>query len=212
MKDVSLIAIASPPFVDPATVLDACKRAEAGGATAVQVRFKLAAAATILRIATRLVDTLAIPVYVNDRADVALAAGAQGVHLGAEDITPQAVREFAPRPFRIGVSVGTEAEADAVAGADVDYWSIGSVYRTGSKSDAGEPIGTGGFRVLARRAPPGVPVIAIGGIDVTNAREVLESGADGVAVISAVFGVADVEGSTRQLRDIIESVRSKRPI
>jgi thiamine-phosphate pyrophosphorylase len=211
VSDFALVAIVGPPFVDAASVLDACRKAEAGGATAVQVRFKRASAAAILGIATRLVDELAIPIYINDRADIALAAGARGVHLGAEDIAPAAVREFAPRPFRIGVSVGTDDEAKAVAGADVDYWSIGSVYRTGSKADAGEPVGIRGFRALARRAPPRVPVIAIGGIDATNVREVLEAGADGVAVISAIFGAPDVERSTRALKDVVEAVRSRRP-
>lgn len=176
-----------------------------------QVRFKLASAATILDMATRLVEALAIPVYVNDRADVAVAAGAQGVHLGVEDIAPAAVREFAPRPFRIGVSVGSTGETEAVVGADVDYWSIGSVFQTGSKPDAGEPIGIRGFRALARRAPPQMPVIAIGGIDAANAGEVLKAGADGVAVISAVFGATDVERSTRRLRDVVDAVGPKRP-
>jgi thiamine-phosphate pyrophosphorylase len=209
MTDLTLMAIASPPFVQPTSALDACRRAEAGGATAVQLRFKEEPAATIVELAVRLIDALAIPIYINDRADVAVAAGAHGVHLGAEDIMSASVRQFAPRPFQIGVSVGTEREAREATGAAIDYWSIGSVYRTGTKPDAGEPIGIRGFRNLARRAPPKMPVIGIGGIDATNVREVLQAGANGVAVIGAVFAATDVERSTRELRDTIDAVMSE---
>jgi thiamine-phosphate pyrophosphorylase len=162
--------------------------------------------ATILELTSRLVADLSIPVYVNDRVDIALAAGAHGVHVGADDIAPAAVRDLAPHPFRIGVSVGCDAEALAVREAPVDYWSIGSIYATGSKPDAGQPIGIGGFQSLAQQAPAGMPVIAIGGIDSTNAREILEAGAAGIAVISAIFGAADMERSARELRKIMDEL------
>ena len=143
-------------------------------------------------------------VYVNDRADVALVTGASGVHLGAEDLDPIHVRNMAPRPFRIGVSVGTEAEAAAVFGADVDYWSFGSIYHTDTKRDAGTPIGTDGFQRLSALAPAGMPVIAIGGIDSSNVGDVVRAGAHGVAVVSAVFGSPTVEKNARDLRAIID--------
>jgi thiamine-phosphate diphosphorylase len=114
------------------------------------------------------------------------------------------VRQFAPRPFRIGVSVGNKQEAAAALTADVDYWSIGSIYATGSKADAGQPIATTGLAELAGLAPKGVPVIGIGGIDYTNAAEVLSSGALGIAVISAVFGTDDVEKAARRLRAVVD--------
>jgi thiamine-phosphate pyrophosphorylase len=205
--DLGLVAIASPPFVDAASVMGACRAAERGGATAVQVRFKNCPASVLLDVTERLVAALSIPVYVNDRADVALAASATGVHIGTEDIPPALVRGFAANPFRLGVSVGTTDEAGAALEVDVDYWSIGSIYATASKSDAGAPIGIAGFKELARLAPAGMPVIAIGGIDASNARPVLEAGAHGVAVIRAVFGATDVERSTRKLRDIVDEVR-----
>ena len=205
--DLGLVAVASPPLVDGASVVEACRAAEGGGATAVQVRFKDYPASVLLDVTERLVTALSIPVYVNDRADVALAASATGVHLGTEDIPPATVRGLAAKPFRIGVSVGTNDEAGAVFAVDVDYWSIGSIYATASKSDAGAPIGIGGFTSLARLAPEGMPVIAIGGIEASNARPVLEAGANGVAVISAVFGATDIEGGARRLRDIVDEVR-----
>lgn len=170
-----------------------------------QVRLKDAPANEVLRITQELIASLSIPVYVNDRADVALAARAVGVHLGATDISPVLVRKFAARPLRIGVSVGTPEEANDALRADVDYWSIGSVYRTDTKSDAGSPIGIAGLRALARKAPSGMPVIAIGGIQQSNAGDVLRAGAQGIAVISAIFGASDVEKAARELRDIVES-------
>ncbi len=202
--DVRLLAIAGSPSVDADGLLDACRAAEAGGVTAVQVRFKDAAAGELLRLTERLVERLRIPVYVNDRADVAWAAGARGVHLGAEDVPAAAIRRLAPQPFRIGVSVGTPAEAAAMRDADVDYWSIGSIYATISKPDAGSPIGVATFRDLARHAPEAMPVIAIGGIGPENAAHVLAAGADGIAVSSALFGSSDVEGVARELRRIVD--------
>ncbi len=211
MKDGSfvstlrLLGVVGPPHVSSDSVVDVCRAAEAGGVTAVQVRWKVGSASDIFALTERLVEVLSIPVYVNDRADVAMAAGAVGVHLGADDLDPQRVRAMAPRPFRIGVSVGTEAEAARVREADVDYWSIGSFYRTGTKRDAGVPIGAGGFKRLAALAPPKMPVIAIGGIDRSNVAEVLRSGVAGVAVSGAVFGARDIEASSRELRTAIDS-------
>jgi thiamine-phosphate pyrophosphorylase len=135
---------------------------------------------------------------------VALVAGAHGVDVGADDISPVAVGRLAPRPFLIGVSVGDRREAAVALGADVDYWSIGSIFATGSKADAGSPVGTVGFRGLARLAPAGIPVIGIGGIDASNAAEVFGSGAQGIAVIGAIFGAGNFEKAARRLRDIVD--------
>ena len=184
---------------------DVCRAAEAGGVTAVQIRMKDAPASELLRVTVDLVATLTVPVYVNDRVDVALAARACGVHLGADDIAPILIRRIAPRSLRIGVSVGSPEEVDAALEADVDYWSAGSIYHTDTKLDAGTPIGPEGFRELARRAPKGMPVIAIGGIDRSNAPGILRAGAQGIAVIRAIFGASDVERAARVLRDIVDA-------
>jgi len=203
--DVRLLAIAGPPFLTADSTVDSCHAAQAGGVTAVQVRLKDTPANEVLRTTQELIAALSIPVYVNDRADVALAARAAGVHLGATDISPVLVRQFAARPMRIGVSVGTPEEAGEALRADVDYWSIGSVYRTDTKSDAGYPIGIAGFKALARMAPHGMPIIAIGGISQSNAGYVLRAGAQGIAAMSAIFGASDVEKAAREFRDIVES-------
>ncbi len=198
------MAIAGPPIVEVSALVDACRAAARGGATAVQVRMKGAPAAELLRVTEAVCAAVSIPVYVNDRADVALAARAHGVHLGPDDVPPDEIRTLAPSPFRIGISVGSPTEADAALQADVDYWSIGPIFATATKPDAGPPIGASGFRKLAARAPGDLPVIAIGGIAATNLSEVLEAGAAGVAVSRAVFSAGDIERATRVLRDIVD--------
>jgi thiamine-phosphate pyrophosphorylase len=199
-----LVAIAGPPCLDVGSIVDACRAAEAGGATAVQLRLKLEPVSVLFEVTRELVKRLTIPVWVNDRADVALAAGAAGVHVGAEDIPPNAVLSISPASFLVGTSVGDKAEAVYALGQTADYWSIGSIYATGSKADAGSPIGTRGFKELRARAPEGMPVIGIGGINCENAAEVIRSGADGIAVISAVFGDTNTEQAARDLRGIVD--------
>lgn len=206
LSDLRLLAVIGPPVVGLQSVVESCLAAEAGGITALQVRWKGASASELVALTEDLVQAISIPVYVNDRADVAMAAGAVGVHLGADDLDPARVRSVAPQTFRIGVSVGTEVEAECALAAEVDYWSIGSIYHTNTKRDAGAPIGTEGFRRLASFAPAGVPVIAIGGIDKTNVADVLRAGAVGVAVVNAVFGSKEIEKNARDLRTIIDDV------
>jgi thiamine-phosphate pyrophosphorylase len=205
LPEVRLIAIAGPPALELDALPGACGAAAAGGVTAVQVRAKQVPGGRLLALTQQLVALLPIPVWVNDRADVALAAGARGVHLGADDVPASAVRGLAGPRLRIGVSVGSPAEAAAARAADVDYWSIGSIYATRTKPDAGPPIGTDGFRMLAAHAPPQIPVIAIGGITPENAGEILAAGAHGVAVSAAVFAAGNVEHAARALRDAVDA-------
>jgi thiamine-phosphate pyrophosphorylase len=170
----------------------------------VQLRVKRAPAARLLELTKALRATLTVPVYVNDRADIALAGGAHGVHVGSDDLPPSAVRDLAGDTLRIGVSVGTDKEAARAVEERVDYWSIGSVYTTGTKPDAGPAIGPQGFQALARRAPAAMTTIAIGGITHANAAAVLDAGAHGVAVSSAVFGALDVTRAARDMRAVVD--------
>lgn len=184
--------------------------AESGGATAIQLRIKGAAAGHVFQAARALLARLSVPLYINDRADVAWAAGAAGVHVGQDDIPPGPLRALLPPPFRIGLSVGSPEEA-RVAGADgVAYWSVGPVYRTASKPDAGDPLEPPGFARLARLAPRGMPVIAIGGITAANAEPVIAAGARGVAVIGAIFHAPDIEKAARGIRDAVDRAVSAR--
>ena len=174
-------------------------RAQEGGATMVQLRLKQVEARVLADVSRRLVATLAIPVIVNDRADVALATGAAGVHVGAEDLSPRALRRVVPAGFIIGASVGSDSESDDADGAD--YVGIGPVFDTWSKADAGEAIGIERFAALQARSAR--PAVAIGGLTPENARAVMTSGAHGVAVIRSLLGAHDPAAAARALRSAI---------
>jgi thiamine-phosphate pyrophosphorylase len=167
-----------------------------GGATMIQLRLKREDPWVLVEVARALVQVLPVPVIVNDRCDVAIAAGAAGVHLGADDLPVAAARRIAPAGFIIGVSVGSEEEVAGAAGAD--YVGIGPVFPTASKADAGPAIGVAGLDRLRRLT--GLPAVAIGGVTPENAREALAAGASGVAVIRAIFGAPDPERAARALR------------
>lgn len=165
-----------------------------GGASAIQLRLKRAAPRELAEVARRLLATVTIPVLINDRPDVALAVGAAGVHLGADDLPVALARRIAPAGFIIGASVGSEAEV--LAGGTADYWGIGPWRVTTTKPDAGKALGPDGFARLVRLAG-GRPCIAIGGVRPVDVAEVRGAGGSGVAVASGIFGAADVEVATR---------------
>ena len=172
-----------------------------GGATMVQLRLKDVDPRELLGIARAFVARLPVPVIVNDRADVALAAGAAGVHVGTDDIPAIALRRVVPPDFIIGASVGSDEEVPFAVGAD--YVGIGPVFPTASKVDAGAAIGPAEFARLVERA--GLPAVAIGGIDADNCRLALGAGANGVAVIRAIFAAPDPERAARALLSASES-------
>ncbi len=203
--DYRLIAVTAPELHEGRDVLDACRAAVGGGATAVQIRIKHRNAADLCRTTEQVMRIVEVPVYVNDRLDVALAAGAHGVHLGAGDLPPGRVRAIVPSRLRLGLSVGGHTEAHEAADASAHYWSLGPFARTMSKADAGAPLGAEGFRALRCLAPEGIPVIGIGGIDEENVSAVVSAGARGVAIISAIFAAADIERATRRIRDALDA-------
>jgi len=165
----------------------------------IQVRWKDATPMGLLQLARALVLALPVPVIVNDRVDVALAAGAAGAHLGQDDPPLDALRSEVPPGFLLGISVGSVAEAERVRAWPADYWSVGPCFATGNKPDAGKALGSAGFASLARLAPEGLPVIGIGGITATTAAEIVRGGAVGVAVMGAVLGAADPEAAAGAL-------------
>ncbi|HOI59606.1 MULTISPECIES: thiamine phosphate synthase [unclassified Methanoculleus] len=187
------------------------RQAVAGGADAVQLRDKnlsgrdLFAAALAIREITSDAGALFI---VNDRLDVALAAGADGVHLGAGDLPIGRARRIAPPGFIIGASVGSTATAARAAAEGADYVALSPTFATNSKDDAGP--GHGLAMLAAVRAAVPLPLVAIGGITVANIADVIAVGADGVAVISAVVGKDDVTAAARDLRARIAAAKAKR--
>ena len=184
------------------------ERAVTGGADVIQLRDKkmegrkLLEHARAIRKITRRAGKLFI---VNDRLDIAFASGADGVHLGQEDMPLPDARALCPKGFLIGVTVHDVEEAVEAEKGGADYLGLSPIFATGSKSDAGSACGLEMLKAVKKAVS--VPVVAIGGIGPGNARDVLEAGADGLAVISAVVSQSDVKAAARKLKAIIEAYR-----
>src|SRR5260221_6542983 len=176
VDQLRLMVITDPVLLKGRGAVGVLRQAVAGGATMVQVRWKDGTPAEVLELTRALVAALTVPVLVNDRVDIALAAGAAGAHLGWDDLPLDAVRPSLPAGFVLGISVGSPDEA-ARAPATADYWSVGPCFGTPTKADAGPPLGPEGFAAVARLAPEGTPVIGIGGITAANARGIVAAGA-----------------------------------
>jgi thiamine-phosphate pyrophosphorylase len=174
--------------------------AEHGGISSFQLRLKQKSARELAELTRALVAALRVPVLVNDRPDIALAAGAAGVHLGPDDLSVDRARRIAPPGFIIGASVGSETEA-AKAGK-ADYWGIGPWRATATKGDAGAALGPDGFSRLVRLAGDR-PCMAIGSIRPEDMPGVLSRGGSGVAVVSGILGSEDVEAAARLYRKYV---------
>jgi thiamine-phosphate pyrophosphorylase len=212
-KDVdwSVYVITDRQAAGGRSMLDVVRSAVQGGASVVQLREKSVSTRDMVELGRALLEVTrpaGVPLIVNDRVDVALAIEADGVHVGHDDM-PVALARRLLGPGRIlGASPETLAEAREMEQAGADYLGVGDVYGTPSKADAGAPIGVAGLAEVMRAVT--IPVVAIGGITAANAGPVVEAGAAGVAVISAVVGAADPEEAARRLRKAIESKRSRR--
>jgi thiamine-phosphate pyrophosphorylase len=171
--------------------------AQRGGITSLQVRLKQKSPRELVELVRALVRGLDIPVLVNDRPDIAIAAGAAGVHLGPDDVPVNLARDIGPPGFIVGASVGTEAEA--APAAEADYWGVGPWRETRTKGDAGSALGPEGFQRIVELAR-GKPCIAIGGIRPVDVRPVLSLGGAGVAVVSGIVGASDTEAAAREYR------------
>src|SRR6267378_6172627 len=198
-----LMVITDPVLLKGRDTVAVLRQAVSGGATMVQVRWKDGTPAEILELTQALVAALPVPVLVNDRVDIALAAGAAGAHLGWDDPPLDALRPHLPAGFVLGISVGSPDEA-ARASATADYWSVGPCFATPTKADAGPPLGPAEFAAIAWLAPEGTPVIGIGGITPENAGLIKLAGGAGVAVIGAVLAARDPESATRELNRALQ--------
>jgi thiamine-phosphate pyrophosphorylase len=190
-----LIAITDDSVESRGGLVERAAAAVRGGATCIQLRLKHATPREVVEVARALVKGVTVPVVVNDRADIALAAGAAGVHVGDADLPVVAIRRFAPAGFLIGASLGGDRELENAR--DADYVGIGPMFSSGSKRDAGDAIGIEGFKRLA--ALCALPAVAIGGITAERVPQIMEAGAAGVAAINAIFKGADPEAATSLL-------------
>ncbi len=186
--------------VPPAQWPDAVDQALTGGATSIQLRAKTLPTRELVSLGTALLERTrarGCPLLVNDRVDVACAIGADGAHIGQDDLPPAAARMLLGPDRILGVSTATVAELTEAIDAGATYLGVGDIFGTPSKPDAGMPVGLAVLRELAGRSP--VPVVAIGGIRADNAGACRQAGAAGIAVISAVMGTPDPSVAARQL-------------
>ncbi len=185
--------------------------AVSGGVTIVQLREKEATTREFVALGRRVAEIIRprrIPLIINDRVDVALAVLADGVHLGATDMNAADARSILGPKAIIGLSVENEEQAVAADILDVDYFGVSPIFPTPTKTDTGAAWGIEGLwrlRPLVRK-----PLVAIGGVNPGNAARVLEAGADGLAVVSAICSARDPEAAARELRAILDSKRGRR--
>ncbi|MFZ3349310.1 MAG: thiamine phosphate synthase [Xanthobacteraceae bacterium] len=218
--DLRLNAIVDPERAHGRDLAELARLCAEGGATLIQLRDKISETRAMVeeaRAIKKALAPLAVPFVVNDRVDVALAAAADGVHLGQNDMAvADARRLLGPGPI-IGLSVKNVGEADTAPIELIDYVGSGGVYVTLSKQQKNPPIGPEGLArivaVLRRRAGEHnkeLPVCGIAGIDANNAGAVIAAGAEGVAVISALSLDPDPAAAARALRQVVDAMLAKR--
>jgi thiamine-phosphate pyrophosphorylase len=187
------------------TLGDLVRAAVQGGVSCVQLREKQLSSRDFYAQAVALMDLLRplnVPLIINDRIDIALACGAQGVHLGQSDLPVAAARKLLPPEVFIGWSVENDAQVAQSATLPVDYLGVSPVFATPTKTDTAAPWGLEGLRRV--RAATALPLVAIGGIHAGNAAAVLAAGADSLAVVSALCAAADPHAAAQHLRSLTD--------
>ena len=190
---------------------DIVKEAAEGGVTMVQLREKDICTRDFIDLAIRLKAVLkpfGIPLLINDRVDVALASGADGVHIGQSDMPYRMARTLLGRDSIIGLSVENMEQVMAAESLDVDYLGVSPVFATPTKTDTAEPFGLDGLRKAA--AASSHPLVGIGGMNARTAAGVMDAGADGIAVVSAIVGAESPERASEELLRIINASYERR--
>lgn len=214
--DYRLNALVDASLCDIAPLPELAAVAARHGSTIIQYRDKHGSTRHMIEQATLIREALratSVPFVINDRVDVALACGADGVHLGADDMDAHTARRLLGENAIIGMTVKNMEDAIRVAGSPADYACIGGVFQTASKVNPDAPVGLHGFRALRdqlKRARPDMPVGAIAGISEETLPSVIAAGADGVAVISALFRAVDIAGTTQAFRRAVDEALGKR--
>ena len=200
--DYSLYLVTDRMRMSTRTLGEAVEQAVIGGCTLVQLREKEIPASDFYKKAMeikKITDRYGIPLIINDRIDIAMAAGAAGVHIGQQDIPADIARKVIGRDMLLGVSVGSVAEAIDAVKAGADYLGVGAMFPTGTKPDAGfvsmEELG----RI---RKAVDIPIVVIGGINRENAMLFRPMGVDGLAVVSAVIAQPDIKASAADLKSL----------
>jgi thiamine-phosphate pyrophosphorylase len=206
-----LYVVTDPELVGERDLLDVCELALTSGVRIIQLRDKRADTPALVeqaRALHKLTRRFGALLLVNDQVEAALASGADGVHLGQDDMSLAEARRMLGGSATIGISVQTPEEARRAEEGGATYLAANMVFPTPTKTDMDTHIGPVGVRAL--RQATSLPLVAIGGIKADNAAEVVAAGADGVAVVSAVMASRDVAASCRELLRAVEEGRKRR--
>ena len=201
---LSLYLVTDQACLQGRDLVSAVLAAVQGGVRCVQLREKQLSSRDFLAQARALRAALApqgVPLVINDRVDIALACGAQGVHLGQSDMPVEDARALLPDHVFIGWSVETPADVARAHHLPIDYLGVSPVFATPTKTDTAPPWGLDGLRAV--RAASTLPLVAIGGIHSGNAAAVLQAGADGLAVVSAILARPDPQAAAAELAAIV---------
>jgi thiamine-phosphate pyrophosphorylase len=188
------------------SLVDVVSAAVQGGVTMVQLREKDASTREFLAEALALktlLKPLGVPLIINDRVDIAQAIDADGVHVGQSDMPVDIVRQLIGPDKIIGLSITNQTQIEREDAKRSDYLGIGPLYLQTTKANASTPLGVEGFRAL--RALSFKPVMAIGGLNATNSAAVLEAGADGLAIVSAIVGADDPKAAAAAVARLFKS-------
>jgi thiamine-phosphate pyrophosphorylase len=200
--DYSLYLVTDRVILKGRDLLQAVEEAIQGGVTLVQLREKTISSRDFYTLALHMKDLTRkyrIPLIINDRLDIMLAVDADGLHVGEDDLPLATARRLLGPDKILGYSAGNVTEALRGQEEGADYLGSGPVYPTGSKADAGEPIGLTGLQAIKESVK--IPVVAIGGIDLGRIPKVRETGVDGIAVISAILGQPDPKEASKALAE-----------
>lgn len=207
--DYSLYLVTDRGLARGRSTFEVVKAAVSGGVTCIQLREKDCSTLEFIEQARAIKSFLGarkIPLIINDRLDVALAVGADGVHLGQSDMPLEMAQKIAGPSMLIGISAESVQDAIEAGNGGADYLGVSPIYATPTKTDTAPPLGLPGLREIKKRVK--IPLVGIGGLNNSNAAEVIRNGADGVAVVSAIVAADDPETAAMNLKRIIDEVKN----
>ena len=212
MIDYSLYLVTDRALSLGRSTVEVVRAAIRGGVSCVQLREKGCSTREFMdeaRLLKALLAGTGVPLFINDRLDVALAVGADGVHLGQNDLAIADARRLVGNRMIIGISAESVADAIRAEAEGADYIGASPVFTTSTKTDTAPPLGLDGLRAIRRAVQ--LPLVAIGGINADNAAQVLRAGADGLAVVSAIVSAPCPRTAAAGLRQRIQSTHNEEP-
>ena len=212
MFDYSLYLVTDRTLSLGRSTVEVVRAAIRGGVSCVQLREKGCSTREFMdeaRLLKALLAGTGVPLFINDRLDVALAVGADGVHLGQNDLAIADARRLVGNRMIIGISAESVADAVRAEAEGADYIGASPVFTTPTKTDTAPPLGLAGLRAIRRAVQ--LPLVAIGGINADNAAAVLRAGADGLAVVSAIVSAPCPRTAAAVLRQRIQSTHNEEP-